>query len=234
VSRPLSLLTLLVALHPAAAHAAPVDAATFQPDRRAFWTVSGAGGADLALDQLWGGAEVALHPLQRRGLAPQARFTPAFSLTELAPLFLAEVGGSVVLPYADSPEATIRVGLVARAAIPVVTSVLPVRVGQPGTPGPGVVPSGLAFVEFGWLRRSRPTGGGRAPRTSNVVFGFRAGPGALASNHQCTSPTADPDTCIVWLPGLVASFYLRVDLPRGLHLEAHAGNTFRLALGRWF
>lgn len=207
---------------------APADGA------RTAWTLSGTGGADLAMNQVWSGVELALHPTQRSGLAPQLRLTPSFSLTDYTPLVWAEVGGSVVIPSPESPEATVRIGVLGRAAIPFVTYALPLRLGDTGSTGTGLVPSGQAFLEIGWQDRTRVLTDGAPPvRAVDAVMGLRAGPGSLVSGHQCTE-TSDGDTCLVWVPGLVLSFYSRLDWPSGLHAEVALGTVFQLSVGRRF
>lgn len=216
--------------------AAPPEASVPSPSdgARTAWSVSGTAGADLAINQVWSGVELALHPTQRKGLAPQFRLTPSFSFTDYAPLVWAEVGGSVVIPAAESPEATVRVGVLGRAAVPFVSYVLPVRVGELGSTGTGLVPSGQAFLEIGWQDRTRVLTDGAPPvRAVDAVLGLKAGPGSLVSGHQCTE-TSNEDACLVWVPGLVLSFYSRIDWPSGVHAEVAVGTVFQLSVGKRF
>ena len=200
------------------------------PEPRQLWTVSGAVGADLPTNQLWTGVELAAHPNQDQGLAGVLLVTPAYSLSENTGLMWVEAGATIAIPNADAPEAIVRAGLVGRAAIPVVTYPLPLRLGDTGKPGVGVAPAVQALLEFGWLPKPRPDRGPEA-RSPGAALGIRIGPASEISAVACNE-TEDPDDCLRWVSGILATFYTRVDLKNGLHFEARAGTSFSLSVGR--
>lgn len=189
---------------------------------RVSWTLSGAGGLDYPSNQVWAGAELAAHPTQRRGLAPQMKLTPAYSISDNTALIWAEAGGTVVVPSEQTPDVIIRVGVVGRVQVPFVRWPLPVRLGDEGTVGVGLVPTGQLLLELGWEDRPGVTG----------AITLRGGVGSEAFLGPCAG--LDPAACQVWLAGFVGSVGGRLRWRSGLHIEATAGTTFRLAVGRHF
>jgi len=224
-------LALLLAL------ACPVAAQAQEPPDfpRHALSVSGQAGLDVPSNQIWGGPELSIHPTQSRGFAGLLMVAPTYSLSDNTGLLWLEGGLTAVVPSTDSPSTTIRVGLWGRAGVPVVTYPLPVRIGQTGVPGVGLVPSGGGLVEFAWRLRPLVKDLGKPPQERRhspaAVLGVRIGPGSEIGG--CT-PEDDLDECVLWSPGLTFQAYTRVDLRSGLHLEARVGTGFTLAIGKRF
>jgi len=199
------------------------------PQPRQLWTLSAAGGADLPTNLAWTGVEVAAHANQSKGLAGQLAIVPAYNLSEATGLLWVEGGGTIVVPNADAPEAIVRVGLVGRVAIPMGTYRMPVRIGEVGSNGIGVVPAIQGLVESGW----QPTPAvKRRPGAMNpgAAVGLRMGPSSDVNRGSCT-PDSDLDRCVRWGTGFLVNFYGRVDLNNRLHFEARGGTSFSLAVG---
>jgi hypothetical protein len=218
---------VLVALVAAPAHAEEPDAPAADPastdaDRLVALTLSGAGGADFPSNQIWAGVELKARSAQRRGLAPMGSLTPAYSVSDNTALVWAEAGATAAFGAPDAPDATIRVGLVGRVQVPFVRWPLPVRVGEVDQIGFGLVPAGQLLLEMAWEDR---------PGVEGSIT-VRAGVGSEAFLAPCGGR---PSTaCQTWLPGFVGSVGGRLDWPDGLHIEATAGTTNRLAIGKGF
>lgn len=197
---------------------------------RHLTTLSGQVGADTATNQVWVGPELALHPNQDRGVAGWLSAAPTLSLSDQTALLWLEAGGTVVVPYEPNPDAIIRIGAVGRFGVPLVTYPLPVRVGPVGSLGTGVMPGGFLLIEFGWRTRPLLKDAGRdEPRWSpSAVLGVRAG--ALSDIGGC-NPDDELDDCVLWTAGAAYQAYTRLDLRRGLHVEARLGTAFSLSIG---
>lgn len=215
----LGLLGLLVAR----AHAEPPRHVT---------TVSGVAAADLAVNQIYGGAELAVHPNQDQGLAGQALVQPTWSVTENTALLWVEAGGTVVIPYEEEPV-MVRLGVWGRAGLPVVRYPLPVRFGEVGRPGTGLVPSGGGLLELAWRARplkkdlDRPEADRRW--SPAAVLGIRGGIGS--EFLSCGFDEEILPDCAAWMGGVAFAIYTRVDLRQRVHLEARLGTTLSLAIG---
>ena len=214
-----ALVLVVILSQPAWAQDAPQPEPT--DDSRVMWVVAGAGGADFPSNQLWGGVELAAHSVQRKGLGPLLRLTPAYSVSDNTAMLWAEAGGTLALQSDQVDEAQIRIGLLGRVQVPVVRWPLPVRVGEPGDVGVGLVPSAMAVLEIAWPDRPGITG----------ALTVRGGVGS-DSYFRPTCAAESDLACQGWLPGFVGSVSGRAVFPAGLHIEARAGTHMRLSVGR--
>lgn len=207
-------------------------AALAQEPPRHVATVSAVGGADFQSNQLFAGAEFAVHPNQSRGFAGQFLVQPAYSISDNTGLLWLETGASVVVPYDDEPV-IIRVGIWGRAGIPWVRYDLPVRLGETGTPGTGLVPAGGGQFELAWRGRTfkRHIDLPKAQRGWNPAAALGVRIGAGAEYNSCVFDEDILPDCATWFTALAFQGYSRIHLRNRLHIEARVGTQISLAIG---
>jgi len=183
--------------------------------------LTGGGGWDILTAQPWAGVDLALHPSNDRGFAGIGRVQGAWGFADGAPLPALEVGGVVVVPH---PEAVIRVGLTAKMTGLYVPYPAPIRLGAPGTsadPGLGLLPSGMALVEFEW--------------GDTQTFTLRAAGGTGSQAGAIACDDADVlDACVAWRGGFTGGISARARLRQGWFGELWAGPSASLTLGYAF
>ncbi len=180
-------------------------------------TVSLAGGMDFPTGYAWTGVDLAWHADGATGWSPVGRLTPAWAPWEGRPALLAEAGAMFRLPH---EARTIRLGLLARAMTLTAPFRIPLAVDLEGGDVLGVVPGGLASLEFEFGTER------------HFVFGVRAGVSGAASTYLC--PDEAFGDCVTWFPGFVGGFVFRGEPVEHLYLETVLGPTLRLGLGYAF
>lgn len=176
------------------------------------------GGVDFSTSNPWAGLELALHPTNTEGLAPVARLAPGWAFVDGQPLILAELGFMARVP---EDEAIVRVGLVGRALFTGAEHALPVGLFEGESANYGLIPGGMAVLEFEWGTDTLP-----------FVFttGARAGLGAAVYDEECEDELDYPD-CATWSAAFIGGFMARARTPKGLSAELVVGPTLHLSVG---
>lgn len=179
------------------------------------------GGYDLVTSQPWTGLDLALHPSQDHGFAAIGRVQSWYGFADRAPLGSLELGGTFVVPH---DEAIIRAGLLFRGTVIYTeypAAVRPFGPGAAGDPALGLLPGGMALVEFEW--------GTEAPFTLRLAGGTQSQAGATACD-----PSDVLDQCVSWGGGFIGGLSARYRTKGGLYAEAWAGPSPSLVVGYAF
>ena len=183
--------------------------------------ISAGGGSDGTTQQPWAGLDLALFPGQDYRGALHGRITPGWGLLDRAPLAAAELGGTWAVP---NDEAVLRVGLAARLGMLYAEYPVGLALGDPGREGEpalGLLPGGVALVEFEW--------GEEAPFTLRVSGGLTS----QASVVSCGSNRTYVE-CLGWRTGFLGGFSARGRLRNGLFGEVLAGPSLSALVGYGF
>lgn len=160
----------------------------------------------------WAGLEAALWADQAQGWAPAGRVVLGGNLGGPQPLIAVEAGAVRVVP---AEGAVVRVGAAFRVLAIRSDMHMPTSLGETSW---GLLPAGLAWLEFTW--------------EEPVAFslGVRAGPGSQRSTEWCLGEPSP--ACTTWHAGLVGGIYLRKRWDSGLAVELTGGSTANLSVGR--
>lgn len=190
-------------------------AAALAGEPRAAVGVGAIGGLEFQTAQPFAGVDLVVWPTQTLGPAPVGRLVLGVGIDERLPLGFAEVGFTWGIA---NPEATLRIGAVARPMIAGTHGRMPLPFANTGEAEYGLLVGGAGLAELEWNPR--------APLT----LGARAGIGPVGAGYGCDVEPVGFDDCRVWVPGFVGGFVLRKRFPGRLALEAQLGTTSFLAV----
>lgn len=179
-------------------------------------TVSVAAGNDFPTDEWWTGAQVALQPSGDALVQPVGRLVGAYGLIDGTPLAIGEIGAMVRVP---SPEATVRVGLLARPELAITRYRPPIALAHTGSRYVGLIPGGLAQLEFEWTPE--------AP----FALGVKGGMASSVTDVFCDEDATDRTTCVSWFAGFVGGFTVRKQFANGLSGEVILGTQLAVSIG---